>query len=95
MFLYLTLAPRLLKTKFHYNAKLSEIKKDDQVVEMIIKSSPEFKERGDDIIYANDIREKRRQLIKEINQDKREDLELIDCVMKRLEETIEKYGVKK
>ena len=83
------------KTKFHYNAKLNEIKKDDQVVEMIIKSSPEFKERGDDIIYANDIREKRRQLIKEINQDKREDLELIDCVMKRLEETIEKYGVKK
>ena len=84
------------KTKLYYNAKLRQVASDDyeKTLEKLIKSSPIFKERKDKTIYVEDIIEKRDEIIKELKLNKREDLEILKKVLERLNETIEKYGVK-
>ena len=65
-----------------------------QTIEKLIRNSARFKERTDKTIYIQDIKEMRSALIKDLKQDKREDIELIDKVIARLKETIMKYGKK-
>ncbi len=84
------------RIKWHYNAKLKEVGSDEyvQTIEKLVRNSARFKERTDKTIYIQDIKEMRSALIKDLKQDKREDIELIDKVIARLKETIMKYGKK-
>ena len=84
------------KIHTHYKDELTKVQSQDYNTELekLIKASHEFKERDTKTIFVDDIKEKRKELIKTLKEQKTEDLALIKRVQERFTETVEKYGRK-
>ena len=87
-----------IRTKIpeHYREQVALVKSVDYDKEIVkkIKASPDYKERADKTVFAEDVKNARKEILAQLRTQKAEDLKLICEVQEEMAKTIEKYGVK-
>ncbi len=78
----------------HYREKMHHAMTDDKEIIKLLKASPEYKERADKTIFAEDICSTRKNYIAQLRAQKTDDIKAICEIQEEMAKTIEKYGVK-
>ena len=87
-----------IRTKIpeHYREQVALVKSVDYDKEIVkkIKASPDYKERADKTVFAEDVKNARREILAQLKTQKAEDLKVICEIQEEMAKTIEKYGAK-